>query len=169
MFPLKLWVLLGNQSFTPSSCLVGTELMSLLSTLQEAFELPHKDLSFNSHLGESESPVDSVGEKCYANLEHLFEVTCDWVQPSSDTRLVWKFALLIIVCACLSTQSRSTPCNPMGCSLLGSSVHGIFQARILERVAISPWDLPNAETEPESLASPALAVDCLSLTTLRKP
>ena len=32
-------------------------------------------------------------------------------------------------------QSRLTLCNPMDCSLLGSSVHGIFQARVLERVA----------------------------------
>ena len=28
-------------------------------------------------------------------------------------------------------------CNPMDCSLLGFSVHGIFQARVLERVTIS--------------------------------
>ena len=28
-------------------------------------------------------------------------------------------------------------CNPMNCSPQGSSVHGIFQARILEQVAIS--------------------------------
>ena len=28
-------------------------------------------------------------------------------------------------------------CNPMDCSLPGSSVHGIFQARVLEWVAIS--------------------------------
>ena len=28
-------------------------------------------------------------------------------------------------------------CNPMDCSLSGSSVHGIFQARILEWIAIS--------------------------------
>ena len=34
-------------------------------------------------------------------------------------------------------QSRLTLCNPMDCSLPGSSVHGIFQARILEWVAIS--------------------------------
>ena len=34
-------------------------------------------------------------------------------------------------------QSCLTLCNPMGCSLPGSSVHGIFQARILEWVAIS--------------------------------
>ena len=35
------------------------------------------------------------------------------------------------------TQSSPTFCNPMDCSLPGSSVHGIFQARILEWVAIS--------------------------------
>ena len=43
------------------------------------------------------------------------------------------------MCACvhvyvcvLVTQSCPTLCNPMDCSLLGSSVHGILQARILE-------------------------------------
>ena len=34
-------------------------------------------------------------------------------------------------------QSCPTLYNPMDCSLPGSSVHGIFQARILEWVAIS--------------------------------
>ena len=33
-------------------------------------------------------------------------------------------------------QSCPTLCNPMDYSLLGSSVHGILQARILEWVAI---------------------------------
>ena len=33
-------------------------------------------------------------------------------------------------------QSCLTFCNPMDCSLSGSSVHGILQARILEWVAI---------------------------------
>ena len=35
------------------------------------------------------------------------------------------------------TQSCRTLCDPMDCSPSGSSVHGIFQARILEWVAIS--------------------------------
>ena len=35
------------------------------------------------------------------------------------------------------TQSCLTLCDPMDCSLPGSSVHGIFQAGILEWVAIS--------------------------------
>ena len=42
-----------------------------------------------------------------------------------------------IVHAFMLTQLYLTLCNPMDCSRLGSSVHGIFQARILEWVAIS--------------------------------
>ena len=34
-------------------------------------------------------------------------------------------------------QSCLTLCDPMACSLSGSSIHGIFQARVLEWVAIS--------------------------------
>ena len=34
-------------------------------------------------------------------------------------------------------QACPTLCDPMDCSPPGSSVHGIFEARILERVAIS--------------------------------
>jgi len=35
------------------------------------------------------------------------------------------------------TQSCTILCDPMDCSLPGSSIHGIFQARVLEWVAIS--------------------------------
>jgi len=46
-------------------------------------------------------------------------------------------------------------CDPMGCNPPGFSVHGIFQARILEWVAISfSRDLPDPGIE---LMSPALA------------
>ena len=38
---------------------------------------------------------------------------------------------------CLVAQSCLTLCNPMNCSLPGSSVYGILQARILDKVAIS--------------------------------
>ena len=42
------------------------------------------------------------------------------------------------------TQSCLTLCDPEDCSPPGFSIHGIFQARILEWVAISsPGDLPN--------------------------
>ena len=41
------------------------------------------------------------------------------------------------LCAYEVAQSCPTLCDPVGCSLPGSSVHGILQARILEWVAIS--------------------------------
>ena len=46
-------------------------------------------------------------------------------------------------------QSCPTLCNPMECSLSGSSVHGIFQARVQEWVAISfSRGLPNPGIKP---------------------
>jgi len=54
-------------------------------------------------------------------------------------------------------QSCPNLCDPMDCSLPGSSVHGILQAKIQERGAfLSPGDLPDAGIEP---MSPALQVD----------
>ena len=54
---------------------------------------------------------------------------------------------LWIICFCLVTKSCLTLCDSMDCSLPGSSVHGISQARILEWIVISffrvsskPWD-----------------------------
>ena len=53
----------------------------------------------------------------------------------------------------LSHSAVSNSCDPMDCSLPGSSVHRIFQARILEWVAVpSPGDLPNPGIKPRSPA-----------------
>ena len=50
-------------------------------------------------------------------------------------------------------QSCPTLCDPMYCSPPGSSVHGILQARVLERVAISSsQDIPDPGIEPVSSA-----------------
>ena len=48
----------------------------------------------------------------------------------------WHLELLQIMCT-LSHSVMSNSCNPIGCNLPSSSVHGILQARILEWVAIS--------------------------------
>ena len=54
-----------------------------------------------------------------------------------------------------SSVSRSqlclTLCDPMDCSPPGSSVHGIFPARILEWPVPSPGDLPDSGIEPPGL------------------
>ena len=60
-----------------------------------------------------------------------------------------------------------TMCDPMDFGLPGSSVHGIFQARVLEWVAISfSRDLPDLGIEP---SSPALQADALPSEPPGKP
>ena len=48
--------------------------------------------------------------------------------------------IYLCVCVCVCVQLCLTLCDPMDCSPPGCSVHGIFQARILEWVAI-PFSL----------------------------
>ena len=63
-------------------------------------------------------------------------------------------------------QSCLTLCNPMDCSLSGSSVHGIFQATVLEWGAISfSRDLPDSGIEPRSAA---LQADAFTLYATRE-
>ena len=62
----------------------------------------------------------------------------------------------------------SNSCDPMDCSLPGSSVYGISQARILEKVVIffSRGGLPYPGIEP---VSPILQVDSLHLSGQGSP
>ena len=56
---------------------------------------------------------------------------------------------------CLIAQPCLTLCNPVDCSPPGSSVHGIFQAKILEWVAISCC---RGSSQPrDQIAPPTLA------------
>ena len=80
------------------------------------------------------------------HFEFIFVYGCADLKPVL-------FSVPYCLHACLVTQSYLTHC-----SLWGSSVHGILQARILEWVAIpSPRDLPHPGIEPASLVSPELA------------
>ena len=69
-----------------------------------------------------------------------------------------------------------TLCNPMDCRPSGSSVHGILQARILERLPFpTPRDLPNPGIKPMSWQGDSLPLShlgsllhyCASISSLR--
>ena len=61
--------------------------------------------------------------------------------------------------ACSVAQLYLTLCDPMDCSSPGSSVQGIFQAKILEGLPLPPpGNLPDSGIKSRSPASPALAV-----------
>ena len=51
-----------------------------------------------------------------------------------EMRMCWPSCVCVCVCALNHVQLFS---DPMDCSPPGSSAHGVFQARILEWVAIS--------------------------------
>ena len=64
---------------------------------------------------------------------------CLWDSPGKNTGVGCHFLL-----QCMKVKSESevaqscpTPSDPMDCSLPGSSIHGIFQARVLEWGAIA--------------------------------
>ena len=69
----------------------------------------------------------------------------NWVRKHSTAQALGKTCMCVCVCvfvrarACTRAHAQSCPTfsDPMDYSLPGSSVHGIFQTRILEWVAIS--------------------------------
>ena len=65
---------------------------------------------------------------------------------------------MVLLCWAQSLQSGLALFDSMDCSPPGSSVHGIFQAKVLERVAISYFrGSSQPEIKPTSPVSPALA------------
>ena len=59
---------------------------------------------------------------------------CPWDSPGKNTGVGCHFLLQCMKVKSESevAQSRPTLSDPMDCSLPGSSIHGIFQARVLE-------------------------------------
>ena len=88
----------------------------------------------------------------------LFQILCPYRLSST---VLYSKSLLVIdfIYVCVYAQSCQTLFDPMDCSLPGSSVHGIYQTRILEQVAIffSRGNLPDSGIKPTSLMFPALA------------
>ena len=75
-----------------------------------------------------------------------------WHSPGKNTGMGCHFLLQCVEVKSESevTQSRPTHRDPMDCSLPGSSIHGIFQARVLEwgAIAFSGQRLPASQIRP---------------------
>ena len=81
-------------------------------------------------------------QSCLTVLPHRLQPTrflCPWDSPGKNTGVGCHFLLQCIKVKSESEVTQSCPAlhDPMDCSLQGSSVCGIFQARVLEWVAIS--------------------------------
>ena len=61
---------------------------------------------------------------------------CQQIWKTQQWPQGWKRSVFIPIPKKVKVKSCPTLCDPMDCSVPGSSVHGIFQARVLEWVAI---------------------------------
>ena len=71
---------------------------------------------------------------------------------------IYRLSIFILFCCCfLLSQLHPTLCSPKDCSMPGSCVQGIFQARILQWVAIS-FSTGSCQPRDQTsvLASPSL-------------
>ena len=85
----------------------------------------------------------------------------------TNLKALWSSLLVTCVQACVSAHSvMSDFCNPMGCSLPGSSVHGISQIRILEWVTIS---FSRGSSQPRDQTWVSCVLHSLPAESPRKP
>ena len=93
------------------------------------------------------------------------------VSPMNRQLLILVFCkrkiALICLAAARSLQSCPTLCDPVDCSLRGSSVHGILQAKILEWVAVPSFR--GSSQLADQNRSPALEADSLPLSHQGSP
>ena len=102
------------------------------------------------HLGESKQSIAAAAAAAAASLQSC-PTLCDpidgqptrlprpWASPGKNTGVGCHFLLPCRKVKSESEVAQSCPtlCDVMDCSLPGSSVHGIFQARVLEWGAIA--------------------------------
>ena len=80
-----------------------------------------------------------VSNSVRPHRQHPTRLLCPWDSPGKNTGVGCHFLLQCMKVKSESEVAQSCPTlsDPMVCSLPGSSVHGIFQARVLEWVAIA--------------------------------
>ena len=123
---------------------------------------PHASFQFTNHRPDLKENINRIF------LEHI----CWIIVTIENTGIMISKIISITeqVSEWVSAQSCVTLCNPMDCSLPGSSVHGIFQARIMKSAAISfsRGSSPPSIT-PKCLVSPAFGVGFFTTAPPGKP
>ena len=145
-------MLLLRALFTSSSTLLDSWCQSLVPQFSSVTQVVSNSLVPTCYLNPfviAASILSNPGVSCHSSPDqvHLsfLKSFFSWIMGHCTTVLIFPclgghlfssflcYNLLFHACA----QSYLILCDPMDCSPSGSSVHGIFQARILEWVAIS--------------------------------
>ena len=100
------------------------------------------------------------------NISHSYNTVCYHCEPTlMSIHYYWLKSVLYIKVSKVA-QLWLTLCDPMDCSPPGSSVHGIFQARVLEWVAI-PFSRGSSQPRDWTLVS-SIADRCFPIWATRE-
>ena len=125
---LVFWLLSFKPAFSLSSFTFIKKLFSS-SSLSAIRVVSSAYLSAGSRWG-----IPLVTKVMRKEARQTQRLSCPWDSPGKNTGVGCHFLLPCMKGKSESEVAQSCPtfCDPMDCSLPGSSVHGIFQARILE-------------------------------------
>ena len=109
-------------------------LQSMLSSSGEKVQLPRTPVSLLLLLVTS-----VVSDSLPPHRQQPTRLPCPWDPPDKNTGVGCHFLFQCMKVKSESEVAQSCPTlsDPMDCSLPGSSIHGIFQARVLEWSAIA--------------------------------
>ena len=157
--PLLLSFPLMFQSFSFSPpirvFLIGGSFFLLHSSLLKVLQVPSQFLCLLFSLFILSYPITwrlllllsrfSRVQLCATHRQKPTRFPCPWDSPGKNTGVGCHF---LLQCMKMKSerevvQSCPTLCDPMNCSLPGSSIHGIFQARVLKwgAIALPTWRL----------------------------
>ena len=99
--------------------------------------VPKTQHGFLTHTAAAAKSLQLCPTLCDPHRRQPIRLLCPWDSPGKNTGVGCHFLL-----QCMKVESERevaqlclTLCNPMDCSLPGSSIHGSLQARVLEWVA----------------------------------
>ena len=112
---------------------------SLISPDWQWYSERHSWSSLKSLLPSCCQVASVVSDSVWPHRRQPTRLPCPWDSPGKNTGVDCHFLLQYIKVKSESEVAQSCPTlsDPMDCSLPGSSIHGIFQARVLEWGAIA--------------------------------
>ena len=149
---LKFLILFGQYYVHRKGFLCGDDAKTLISCLAPAKKQWAANASFHPHLSSLQMfSSSSVFLVRGFDMQGLRERPPRIMQFLRD---IFHLSVGVFLVA----QSCPTLCDPMTCSLPGSSAHGILQARTLEWVAVPSFEMSSRTRDPTCIQdSPALA------------